>query len=109
ALARAFAVQPDLLLMDEPFVSLDEPTAHRLRLLLLDVWSRRPTTVLFVTHDLREAVLLADRILLLSAAPGTLKADVPVDLDRSRRTDDHTIEAFRQRLIEEHPQLSREL
>jgi len=109
ALARAFAVQPDLLLMDEPFVSLDGPTAHRLRLLLLDIWSRRPTTVLFVTHDIREAVLLADRILLLSAAPGTLEADVPVDLDRSRRTDDRAIEAFRQRLIEEYPQLSREL
>lgn len=109
ALARAFAVQPDLLLMDEPFVSLDEPTAHRLRLLLLEIWNRRPTTVLFVTHDIREAVLLADRILLLSLAPASLQADLPVDIDRPQRTDPLVIEAFRKRLIDSYPRLSREL
>ena len=82
ALARAFVVQPDLLLMDEPFVSLDEPTAQRLRALLLDVWNARPTTVLFVTHNLREAIQLADRLVLLSAAPTRVLADLPVDLPR---------------------------
>src|SRR5262249_32585015 len=65
ALARAFAVSPDLLLMDEPFVSLDEHTAERLRVLLLEIWQARPTTVIFVTHDTREAVRLADRVIVL--------------------------------------------
>ena len=98
ALARAFAVQPDVLLMDEPFVSLDEPTADRLRLLLLEVWRAHPTTVLFVTHDSREAVLLADRIILLSSAPGSIVMDLPIDIPRSERSDSAIIESIRQRL-----------
>ena len=99
ALARAFAIQPGLLLMDEPFVSLDEPTAHRLRLLLLDIWRERPTTVLFVTHDLREAILLADRIVFLSAPPGSVIDDVAVDLSRPRREDEPVVEAFRKGIL----------
>ena len=87
AIARAFAVEPDLLLMDEPFVSLDEQSAGRLRDLLLELWGTRPTTVLFVTHDLREAVFLADRLLLLSPAPGRVLAEVPVPLSREARHD----------------------
>jgi ABC-type nitrate/sulfonate/bicarbonate transport system ATPase subunit len=87
AIARAFAVEPDLLLMDEPFVSLDEQSAGRLRELLLELWRTRPTTVLFVTHDLREAVFLADRLLLLSPAPGRVLAEVPVALSRDARHD----------------------
>ena len=69
ALARAFIIEPTLLLMDEPFVSLDEPTAERLRRLLLDTLRAHPATVLFVTHNLREAITLADRIALLAPAP----------------------------------------
>ena len=109
SLARAFAVQPDLLLMDEPFVSLDESTAERLRYLLLDIWRDRPTTVLFVTHDLREAILLGDRIVLLSEAPTSVRADLRVDLGREARRDPAKIEAFRARLIREHPQARRDL
>ena len=67
ALARAFVLEPEVLLMDEPFVSLDDPTAQGLRELLVELWSRRPTTVLFVTHDRAEAVMLGTRILRLSA------------------------------------------
>ena len=93
ALARALAVAPDLLLMDEPFVSLDRPTAERLRVLLLTLWRARPCGVLFVTHDLREAVALADRILLFSAAPGRLVADVAVPLPRDRRADPAAVDA----------------
>jgi NitT/TauT family transport system ATP-binding protein len=109
ALVRAFAVEPDLLLLDEPFVSLDEPTAQRLRVLLLDILARRPTTVLFVTHNLREALFLAERILLLSPAPGTLVADVPVPLARAERGDSSALEACRTKLLAERPAMARAL
>lgn len=102
ALARAFAIEPRLLLLDEPFVSLDQPVAERLREMLLALWQRRPTTVLFVTHDLREAIALADRILFLSAAPSRVILDVEVDLPRPRRIDDAAGEAFRRDLLERH-------
>lgn len=87
ALARGFISDPDVLLMDEPFVSLDEPTAEGLRRLLMDLWQRRPTTVLFVTHDRSEAVTLATRILRLSGAPATVVSDTAVELARDRRAD----------------------
>ncbi len=85
ALARAFAVEPRLLLLDEPFVSLDEAMASDLRALLLDTWRARPTTALMVTHNLREAVQLADRIIVLSARPGHVLGAYPVALDRRNR------------------------
>ncbi len=107
ALVRAFAVQPDLLLLDEPFVSLDEPTAQRLRLMLVEIWRDRPTTVIFVTHDLREAIQLADRIVLLSPAPGSVRADIPVDIARGERRQSDVVEGFRTRLIRETPELYR--
>jgi NitT/TauT family transport system ATP-binding protein len=88
ALARAFVIEPHLLLMDEPFVSLDAPTADQLRRLLLEVWGRQRSTVLFVTHDLREATLLADRILFLSACPATLVEEVRVGIPRAERFDE---------------------
>jgi NitT/TauT family transport system ATP-binding protein len=87
ALARAFAIAPDLLLMDEPFLSLDAAAADRLRGLLLRLLSTRPATVLFVTHDLAEAVELADRILVLSPAPGRVVAEMPIAVPRERRRD----------------------
>ena len=95
ALARAFAVEPGLLLMDEPFVSLDEATASRLRLLLLKLWRERPATVLFVTHDSREAVQLGQRLLVLSAGPARLVADLRVPLSSEERSNPDAIEAFR--------------
>lgn len=85
SLARSFANRPDLLLMDEPFVFLDFQTRVMLQDLLLEIWEASPTTVLFVTHDIEEAVLLADRILVMSAHPGTLKAEMTVDIPRPRR------------------------
>ncbi len=88
ALARAFVIEPHLLLMDEPFVSLDAPTADQLRRLLLEAWERQRSTVLFVTHDLREATLLADRILFLSACPATLVEEVQVEIPRADRFDE---------------------
>jgi ABC-type nitrate/sulfonate/bicarbonate transport system ATPase subunit len=100
AIARAFAIRPELLLMDEPFVSLDAAAADRLRQVLVDLWRSHPTTVLFVTHDLEEAVMLADRILILSDAPGRLLADVPVTLPRAQRPDRALLDAFRNDLAE---------
>jgi ABC-type nitrate/sulfonate/bicarbonate transport system ATPase subunit len=86
ALARAFAVEPDLLLLDEPFVSLDDALAVRLRDELAELVNRRPVTTLLVTHDVEEAIGLADRLFLLSASPARLLADIPVERPRAKRT-----------------------
>jgi NitT/TauT family transport system ATP-binding protein len=85
ALARAFATRPDLLLLDEPFVSLDERTADHLRHLLLEVWSARPTTAILVTHNPREAILLADQLVLLAPRPTRVVEIVPITLPRAER------------------------
>jgi NitT/TauT family transport system ATP-binding protein len=86
ALARAFAVDPDLLVLDEPFVSLDAAMADRLRAELIELVARRPVTTLLVTHDVEEAIGLADRLLVLSASPARLLADVPVERPRTRHS-----------------------
>jgi len=85
ALARAFVVEPDLLVLDEPFVSLDAALAARLRAELIELVSRRPVTTLLVTHDIEEAIALADRVILLSASPARVLADVPVQHPRAAR------------------------
>jgi NitT/TauT family transport system ATP-binding protein len=100
ALVRAFAIEPNLLLMDEPFVSLDEPTAERLRGLLLEIWGRRPTTVLFVSHDTREVVQLADRVVLLTPSPGAVRSIVPIGMSRAERADPARIEELRRSLLD---------
>ncbi len=105
AIARAFAIGPDLLLMDEPFVSLDHDTVEQLRDLLLKLWNARPTTVLFVTHDMREALVLADRLVLLSGSPGRILADVPVSLARDRRQSSSEIERLRDETLRRHREL----
>jgi NitT/TauT family transport system ATP-binding protein len=99
ALARAFALAPDILLMDEPFVSLDEATASDLRSLLLDLWARRPTTVLFVTHDKTEAVTLATRVLRLAGSPAKIELDLAVSLARSERADLEAVRAEKRKLF----------
>lgn len=88
ALARAFAVEPGLLLLDEPFVSLDEATASDLRALLIAIWQARPATALMVTHNLREAVQLADRIIFLSPRPAHVLREFVVPDDRRNRSPD---------------------
>jgi NitT/TauT family transport system ATP-binding protein len=109
ALARGFVNDPDVLLLDEPFLSLDAPSAQHLRERLLDLWARRRPTVLFVTHDLREALSLGDRVLFLTPGPARLALDLPVDLPRPRHPDSPMIELMRQRILEHHPDLLRGL
>jgi len=86
AVARAFAVEPELLLLDEPFVSLDDALASKLRDELSVLVESRAVTTLLVTHDLDEAVRLADRLFLLSARPAQVLAEVPIRVPRGRRT-----------------------
>lgn len=88
ALARAFVLEPQLLVLDEPFVSLDESTALRLRKLLLRLWQVRPTTALMVTHNVQEAAMLADRILVFSDRPARIIKTVDIDTPRGQRDSD---------------------
>ena len=106
-LAALMAAYPRVLLMDEPFVSLDPPTARDVRNLLLQLWQQRPHTVLFVTHDLREAIALADRLIFLASSPMTVISDVAVSIPRKQRHDEAAIEQFRQQLINNHPDIKR--
>ncbi|MCL4148957.1 UNVERIFIED_CONTAM: hypothetical protein GTU68_055074 [Idotea baltica] len=85
ALARAFAVMPDLLILDEPFVSLDDATALRLRQLLLSLWKSTACTALMVTHNVEEAVMLADEVIVLSARPASQLSKLTLDVPQTER------------------------
>jgi NitT/TauT family transport system ATP-binding protein len=98
SLARALAVEPDLLLLDEPFVSLDKPTAERLRGVLMDSWRARRISVLMVTHDLDEALQLADRIVFLSRQPTHAFLDWKVPTPRA---DSATVDQMRRTLLDQ--------
>ncbi|WP_108881594.1 ATP-binding cassette domain-containing protein [Anderseniella sp. Alg231-50] len=95
SLARAFVLRPQLLLMDEPFVSLDEPLAARLRDLLQTMLAGNPASVLFVTHDWREALSLADRLIFLSPGPARITGELAVSLSRRQRSNPAELQSFR--------------
>jgi NitT/TauT family transport system ATP-binding protein len=84
AIARTLALRPSVILMDEPFGALDAQTRSEMQQLLLKVWDESASTILFVTHDVEEAIYLADRIFIMSAHPGTIIEDVQVPFDRPR-------------------------
>jgi NitT/TauT family transport system ATP-binding protein len=87
AIARTLALRPAVILMDEPFGALDAQTRSEMQLLLLKVWDETASTILFVTHDVEEAIYLADRIFVMSAHPGTIVEDVQVPFERPRSLD----------------------
>ncbi len=104
AIARALANDPKILLLDEPFGALDNQTRSLMQELLLGIWERERKTVLFVTHDIEEAIFMASRVVVMSARPGRIKSEFAVDLAHPRPYTLRTAPAFialKQRLIDE--------
>ena len=104
AIARALANDPEILLLDEPFGALDNQTRALMQELLLGIWEREQKTVMFVTHDIEEAIFLASRVIVMSARPGRIKADIKVDLPHPRHYTVKTsleFSALKARLTEE--------
>lgn len=104
AIARALANDPKILLLDEPFGALDNQTRALMQEMLLGIWEREQKTVLFVTHDIEEAIFVGSRVVVMSARPGRIKADIPVDLPHPRPYTIKTSPAFvalKERLVEE--------
>lgn len=91
ALARALATEPDVLLMDEPFAALDAQTRDLLHDELERIWAQTGRTIIFVTHNVREAVRLGDRVVLFTFRPGRVKREIPIDLPRPRQLEDVTV------------------
>jgi ABC-type nitrate/sulfonate/bicarbonate transport system ATPase subunit len=94
AIARALANDPEVLLMDEPFGALDAQTRAFMGELLLDIWQKTPKTILFVTHDIDEALFLGDRVYVMTARPGRFRAEVALTLPRPRTLEITTSEEF---------------
>jgi ABC-type nitrate/sulfonate/bicarbonate transport system ATPase subunit len=97
SIARAFATDADLILMDEPFVSLDQPTREKMQREVLSIWEHRRRTIVFITHNLEEAVFLGDRVIMLSTKPARIVADMEIELPRPRNPVDPGFNALRAR------------
>ena len=101
AIARTLALEPDILLMDEPFGSLDEQTRNRLDNELLNIWEEEMKTVIFVTHCIEEAVLLADRIILFTKRPGRIQKDITLETPRPRNMFSSAVSDVRKGLLQD--------
>lgn len=99
SIARAFATDSEVLLMDEPFSALDEQTKTMLQEELMQIWAETKKTVVFITHSIDESILLADRVVVMTARPGRIKAELPVDIPRPR-------EAYKIRTLPNYGQLT---
>ena len=97
-LARALAIEPAALLMDEPFGALDAQTREAMQNALSEIWSKTKSTVLFITHDIREAIYLSDRVLVLSGRPAVVSDELIVDLPRPRQRLDPVFQSYEARL-----------
>jgi NitT/TauT family transport system ATP-binding protein len=84
-LARALVMDPEILLMDEPFAALDAQTRELMQEELLEIWQRAKKTVLFITHQIDEAIYLSDRVIVFGTRPGKVKASIPVEIERPRK------------------------
>ena len=100
AVARALAMRPEILLMDEPFAALDVQTRAKMQGFLLDVWRDSGASVLFVTHHIDEAVALADRVVVFTARPGRIKQIVPIEMPRPRELFSSRAEGYRRELTD---------
>ena len=98
ALARAFSTQPKILLLDEPFVSLDNKIANQLRKLLINLWKQKKPTIIFVTHDLNEAIQLSDRIIFLSNLPAKILLDYKIKIKRPRTSNSAKFQSLKRLL-----------
>ncbi|OOP57593.1 MAG: nitrate/sulfonate/bicarbonate ABC transporter ATP-binding protein [Candidatus Brocadia carolinensis] len=101
AIARALAMNPEMLLMDEPFSALDAQTRWILHYELQNIWMKTKKTILFVTHNIREAVCLADRVFILSTSPGKIKKEFFIDLPRPRDDNDVNVAEYSTRIMKE--------
>jgi len=101
AISRALAIEPDILLMDEPFSHLDEITARKMRFDLMEILEKARPTILFVTHDLGEAVYLSDHIYMMSMKPARIFREIPIDLPRPRQPEDPVIFDIQKDLVKD--------
>jgi NitT/TauT family transport system ATP-binding protein len=98
SIARALAVDPQVLLMDEPFAALDAQNRSMMQQEMVRIWEKARKTCVLVTHSIDEAITLSDRILVMTRRPGTIKADLAIDLPRPREEDDPAVIALRKEI-----------
>lgn len=101
AIARALLRNPDVLLLDEPFGALDAFTRSHMQEVLLDIWQNNRTTMLFVTHDLDEAVFLGERVVIMNPRPGHIRSILPIDLPFPRKRTGSSFQELRTKVLRE--------
>ena len=101
AIARSLAIDPEVLLMDEPFASLDSQTRDLLLVELQLIWARTKKTIVFITHNITESVCLGDKVVVFTKRPGTVKKEIPIDYRRPRLPEDEGLRPFQRQVLEQ--------